>query len=150
MATGHGIITGDVIDLFWDGGNRRGILVGTVATNSVPIGADNAGTGDNLPTNLTAITAFVRLEEEFLVTGDNIQAIGAKMSRKGAVVFADAADVELFAIVDPFDAASGGGYQWYTGNGITNPLAGEAVAKVFFSNGDSAGTNTALVYTGNN
>lgn len=48
-AGGHGITTAQVVDLYWDGGARYGITVGTVAGTTVPIGADNSGTGDNLP-----------------------------------------------------------------------------------------------------
>lgn len=66
MDTGHGITTGARLDLYWadgDGagtpGSRRGITVGTVSGNTVPIGADNSGSGDNLPLVNTAITAMI-------------------------------------------------------------------------------------------
>ena len=56
MTTGHGFTTGQKdISIFWSGGSRRNVLVGTVATNSVPF---SGGTGDNLPLATTAITAM--------------------------------------------------------------------------------------------
>ncbi len=149
MASGHGIITGDRLDIYWTEndikGHRRGVVVGTVASLSVPI---DLGAGDNLPTNLTAVTAQVPTEEELLVTGDNVQFIACKSSRRGIIVFADVSDVELAAVYTELEGTTGGGYQWYTGNGLTNPLAGDACTKVFFSNGDSAVTNSLIAGVG--
>ncbi len=123
------------------------MTVGTVTVNSVPI---DGGAGDVLPADETAITAQVPVEEEFLATGDDVQYIAVKSSRKGIVVFADASDVELHAVATAIDGANGGGYQWFTGSGLTNPLAGDDVAKVFFSNGDSANTNGLIACVGVN
>lgn len=143
--TGHGIVNGR-LDVYWDGGHRRGMTV-TVATDALSV---DLGAGDNLPTNLTNVTLSQPQEEEFLVTGDNVQAIGAKASRRGIIVFAESDDTEILAIVDNFDATAGGGYQWFTGNGITNPLAGADVAKVYFSNGDSSNVNNMVAGVGAN
>lgn len=145
MESGHGITTGDRFDLYWDGGCQRAITAGTVAGLSVPF---DLGVGDNLPIATTVITASVATEEEFLVTGDNVQAIFAKASRRGVIVFAEADDTEVLAIVDSLEESTGGGYQWFTGNGITNPMASADVAKVFFSNGSTAGTNEMITGVG--
>lgn len=149
MASGHGITTGARLDIYWtEGGvkgHRRGVTVGTVAGLSVPF---DLGAGDNLPTNLTAVTACVPQEEDFLVTGDNTQYIGAKSSRRGIIVLAQSDDTELLAVATEIEGSTGGGYQWFDGNGVTNPLAGASIAKVFFSNGDSAGTNAMVATVG--
>lgn len=149
MDSGHGITTGARLDIYWDVGGvkgaRRGVTVGTVATNAVPF---SLGAGDNLPADESDVTAQVPAEEAFLVTGDNVQYIFAKSTRRACVVFTDASNAELHAIEAELDGASGGGYQWFTGNGLTNPLAGDAVAKVYLSNGDSAGTNAVVVGVG--
>lgn len=150
MDSGHGITTGQRLDIYWTEsgvkGHRRGVTVGSVSTNSVPI---DLGAGDNLPTNNTAVTAQVPTEEQFLCTGDNAQYIAAKSSRRGLIVFADVSDGELFAVATPLEGDTGGGYQWYTG-AFTNPLAGAAVTKVFFSNGDSSNTNGLSAVVGVN
>jgi hypothetical protein len=65
MTAGHGITTGQTLDVYWAGGQRRGMTVGTVATNSVPI---DGGAGDNLPANTTAITAMVPTSVPFLLS----------------------------------------------------------------------------------
>lgn len=153
MAVGHAITTGQRLDIFWDVGDvkgaRRGVVVGTVATNQVPF---TGGAGDVLPADESAVTAQVPAEEEFLVTGNSVQFIFARATRRACVVFADASNVELHAIEGDLDGTTttGNGYQWYTGNGLTNPLAGDAVAKVFLSNGDSAGTNNVVAGVGAN
>lgn len=133
MGGGHGITTGARLDLYWTGGSRRGITVGTVSGTSVPI---SGGAGDNLPTNLTSIIAAVPVEEAFPLDGDEAVVLGAYAGARGQVVFADDADAELLHI--PF--ASAGGYWWDEDGGITNPLAAAAVAKVFFSHADTTTT----------
>lgn len=145
MSSGHGITTGQVIDLYWTGGSRRGILVGTVATNSVPIGADNAGEGDVLPANLTAITACVRTEEALAVVGNNVVAIEYYSTKRGTITLADASDVELAATIDGLGLNQERSQLWYESRNATNPLAGDTMAKVFFSNGDSTAEATMRV-----
>ena len=136
MAAGHGITTGARLDVYWDGGCRYGMTVGTVATNSVPI---DGGAGDNLPAAATAITAMVPAEEAVGVTGNNVAAMGAftnTTASKAAVVWADGSSATLAACV----VTGGSDYIWTDQDGTTNPLAGDTVAKVFVSHGDSTGT----------
>ena len=79
LADGHGISTSQVIDLYWDGGSRRNITVGTVAGNSVPIGADNSGDGDDLPTENTEIVASSRVEFNAAIDGDEVSLFAMQM-----------------------------------------------------------------------
>lgn len=139
MAASHGITTGARLDLYWTGGSRRGITVGTVATNAVPI---DLGAGDDLPTNNTAITAMVPTEEAFVVTGSNVTAL---------LVYSDVAGQVTFCLTDDTEVKSyevGGGstddqsYVWTTARDATNPLAASAVTKVYFSHGSSSSTAT--------
>jgi hypothetical protein len=55
----HGIETGNIINLSWATGARNTITVGTVSGTSVPIGADDEGTGDDLPIATTEVTASI-------------------------------------------------------------------------------------------
>lgn len=140
MSSGHGITTGDRLDVYWTGGSRRGMTAGTVATNAVPI---DGGSGDDLPTNLTAVTASVPVEEEMLLTGDDATCIAMFSSRRGSIVLAESDDSE--ALGREVGAESGGeqSWFWHESRNETNPLASADVAKVFFSNGDSS--NTAVM-----
>ena len=52
LNAGHGIVTGQLFDLFWSGGARSGCIAGAVSGNNVPF---SGGTGDNLPAQDTAV-----------------------------------------------------------------------------------------------
>ena len=53
MATGHGITTGALVDVYWEGGVRYGVTVGTVNGQAVPL--TDSGAGDVLPADETPI-----------------------------------------------------------------------------------------------
>jgi hypothetical protein len=140
MDAGHGITTGARLDLYWAGGSRRGILVGTVSTNQVPL-TTATGAGDVLPANLTDVTAMVPQEEEFLFTGNNAEAIAMFSQRKGIIVLAESDDTEIYAQV----LTAGVGHTWEPTRDATVPTAGVSVAKAFFSHGDSENTGDLRV-----
>lgn len=142
---GHGITTGARLDLYWDGGSRRGILVGTVSGTSVPIGADDSGAGDVLPADETEITAMVPHEEEFLVTGDDVSLLAVYSTAPGIFVLAESDDSEVVAY--EIGDVTGGEQStvWFSAINATNPLAAADVAKVFFSHGDSTQAATMRV-----
>lgn len=152
MAGGHGITTGDRLDLYWSGGSRRGITVGTVATNAVPL--TDSGSGDNLPTNMTAITAMVPEEEEFVFTGDNAKGLAyyavhpsaaTAAQRKATIVLAEGDDTEITHQT----LNSGVAAIWSVDRDDTIPTAGELVEKAFFSHASSTTTcemRVAAVY----
>ena len=54
LEAGHGISTGDVVVVTWDGGLRENVTVGTVTGGSVPLTA--SGSGDNYPAQDTVVT----------------------------------------------------------------------------------------------
>lgn len=134
---GHGITTGARLDLYWTGGKRRGITVGTVSGTSVPI---DLGDGDNLPVATTAVKAAVPASEEFLFTGTNASAAAAKLEgaagATGQVVFAQADNTEVKYA--PVTSGGSGDYNWDENGGASNPLTGVSVGKVFFSHDDTA------------
>ena len=126
MTAGHGIITADRIDIYWTGGSRQGVTVGTVATNSVPF---SGGAGDNLPIATTAVVAKVAQNEEFLFTGANAQSIFFYAVNRSIVVLTTSVPANVLVMVIP----AGGIYAWYNGNGVTNPVTGSAIARCYVS-----------------
>lgn len=136
MDAGHGISTGDKLDLYWSGGRRQNMTVGTVAGNSVPI---DLGAGDNLPVADTAITAMVPVAQPFVATGDDLTVITANLSggdnsSPGQITIFAAGTLSYTIELVP---SGGGGYTWYLESGVDNPLAGVAVDEVKFSYGGS-------------
>ncbi len=141
MATGHGILTGDRLDIYWVNsddtvGRRYGVTVGTVASLSVPF---DLGAGDDLPVVTTVITAQVPDEEVFVVDGDEAVSVAAICANGGTVVFATSADATVLAVPLTTAATS---YVWTSSDGGTNPLAGGAVTKVFLSQPSSVASVT--------
>lgn len=138
MTGGHGITTGARLDVYWAGGCRRGMTVGTVATNSVPI---DGGAGDALPVATTAITAMVPLSKPAAITGNNVIAMVAgadvPVDKQAQVVVADGSSVELGNVVLTADPSGTASWIWQSGSGYTNPLAGDVGTQVFLSHGDS-------------
>jgi len=135
MAAGHGITTGQIIDIYWTGGVQYGVTVGAVATNSVPI---SLGDGDNLPTEDTVITAVVQKSINLAIDGDNadilaivLETIDKSLRTAAHVQFRDAADAEiaeidLVANVPQVWDLAGGSANPFTGNPITNLKASQA------------------------
>ena len=148
MTAGHGITTGQRLDIYWDiggvTGHRRGVTVGTVAVNAVPI---TGGTGDVLPVDESAVTAMVPVELDARFDGDEVVAIAVTGAGPSIVVFADDADAELHFVHHPLSSQV---TQYFSTSGVTNPLAGEVVDTVFISHGDSAGSKTVKIAVGVN
>lgn len=135
-SAGHGIQTGDRLDLYWDGGARIGMTVGTVSGTSVPI---DLGSGDNLPALNTDIRASVPTEEALVVTGNDAVAFLITSNLSGAdwsgyVTFTTSGDALIASYELTGDQPSN---EWDSGLiGTTNPLAGQTVSKVYFSHGN--------------
>lgn len=137
MVTGHGFATSDKIDVFWTGGSRRA-MDATVATNAVTV---DGGSGDDLPANLTAITAMKPVEVVFDLDGDTAVGLSVYSPKAGYVVFVDNVPADIAAATYQLDA--GEGKSWIDGDG-TNPLASATITKVKFSHGDSAAARTMV------
>jgi hypothetical protein len=135
MDSGHGILDGDKVAIFWAGGSRYNVTVGTVATNSVPIGL---GGGDNLPAQGTAVTVMVLHEEAFAVEYDHIQGLFCGQPQGAAVVEFWSAVPALIAAIQITNDAD---YVWTVNDGTANPLNAN-VAKVKLAH---AGTTSRQV-----
>lgn len=148
LESGHGIATSDIVSVFWieNGvrGARRNMTVGTVAGNVVPI---DGGSGDNLPTVNATITLHKPEEHVCVVTGNDVQIITVQSDAHGFAVFCKSDNTVLHAVeID----TPGGTYEWHTGSGISNPLAGAAVGEVHLSHGDGSSARGMRVILGVN
>ena len=137
LGSGHGILTGEIVDIYWSGGVRYGVTVGTVAGTSVPF---SLGGGDVLPIATTAITVVLQTEINPLnLDGDNAEIVGVfyrNASDTGANAHIDFQDVGS-ATIEELDVVhetaagglnhitniSGGDVNVYTGNPITKGFA---------------------------
>lgn len=143
MESGHGISTGDEIDIFWTASGvakcARGATVGTVAGLSVPF---TGASGDALPTLNSDVTADERVEVNTDFDGDDVLMVAMKSTRKGHFDFQDSGSATLHQAKFIADEP----WFWVSDTGASNPLTGNPVDKLFLSNGDSA--NAATVKLG--
>lgn len=139
MDTGHGITTGQRLDVYWVDGDgvdqvRYGMTVGTVATNSVPI---DGGAGAVLPADEYEITAMVPVSEVFLVDGDTVKGIEIFSNRFGTVILMD--DAPAAALVKSLGGSASADnrmYAWMADLEATNPIVGDNIESVYFSHGE--------------
>lgn len=132
LSTGHGIVDGDVVDVYWSGGIRYGMTVGTVATNVVPV---DGGAGDNLPAQSTALVVTKQVTINTAIDGDAIEIIGicaestdSASTSKAHIDMRDSGnatieEIDLVANVPQIWDIEGGATNVFTGNPITNSKA---------------------------
>lgn len=145
FATGHGFLTGDLIDLFWSGGQRRA-MTATVAGDNVTL---DGGSGDDLPAAATAVTGMVPHEVAFTVDGDEVGQIVLHSPKPGYIVFVENPGVEADIAAATYSFTAAGGKVPFSPAGGTNPLATKTTTKVKFSHGNTADqVMKAIAYTG--
>lgn len=139
MSSGHGIQTGDKIDIYWSGGKRYNVTVGTVSTNSVPI---SSGSGDNLPTANTTLTAMVASDLTFVLDADEAEALlcASTAGIRATISFFASSTLELAVNLD---STNNYVYFWDEPSGITNPMAGDSITTVRITHESS--TTAAVV-----
>lgn len=133
LGDGHSITTGMTVDVFWDGGVRYGMTVGTVNVNDVPI---DLGAGDNLPAEDAEIVVSEQRTIDIDVDGDLLSFLAAAFNRRVHIDFLDDGAVSLLAV----DLPASEPFEWHSDSPHANLLAGSVVAEAKISNGESAGT----------
>lgn len=138
LSEGHGIETADKVDVFWSGGSRYG-MDATVDGNAVTI---DGGGGDDLPDEDTALVVTKRAPIDVYFVGNTLKLlIACCKQRRVRLTFEDSGGAALFSR----DLPAGEPFYWASDQGVTNPLAGETVASVQASNGESSGEGTIQV-----
>lgn len=134
---GHGIVTGQRVDLYWTGGKCYKAVVGTVSGTTVPI-ASVAG-GDVLPAAASSISVGICNQVAFNVVGDDMEVLAFGAAANGYLVLETAGSAVELA---QYQAANTG-YLWTSSDGTTNPLATDTITKAFFSHDNTAASVTA-------
>lgn len=139
LASGHGITDAARVDVYWSGGKRYGMTVGTVAGTSVPV---DGGAGDDLPAADTAITAMVPQLEDFVVEAADLQSLLVGCESPAVVVIRDSGNATIVAI---YVSGSTGAYQWDSASGVDNPFDTDDAVDVYVSHGGTASKQVNLV-----
>jgi hypothetical protein len=142
---GHSITTGATIDIFWSGGRRYGVTVGTVSGTTVPI---SGGTGDVLPSASTLLTVDEQVVINTVIDGDNVHIIGMVIEHpdpnstgKGHV---DMQDVGT-ATIEAVDLSANVPVVWDIDGGASNVFTGNVIEKTYASNGSSSDAVTLKI-----
>lgn len=142
LSTGHGIVTSDLVDLYWSGGARFG-MTATVSGNAVTV---DGGSGTSLPSTGTAMAVKKPQQENFRVNGSSLSGLYLKSAQVGRIAFYNSLGSLTYATT----LTAGGTEAYVTGDGVTNPLAGTTnVDHVTFSHGSTAAVSqlVAAVYS---
>jgi hypothetical protein len=139
MNASHGITDAVKLDVYWAGGSRRNMTVGTVSVNSVPI---DGGSGDNLPDDETAITAMIPVVTEVRFDGDDLKLLAMTAQAKATVLLSGDDDAEDYAFVI---LEANKLKFWQSGFGETNPVATDVITKAHMSHGDSSRAKTVTI-----
>lgn len=138
----HTITTSAVVDVYWSGGVRYGVTVGTVSGTSVPI---DLGSGDNLPAQDTAVTVVVQKSINLAIDGDNVKIIGIELSTNdkslrtaGHVQFVDAGAAEIHEV----DLVTNVPQIWDIEGGANNPFTGNPITALKASQASTSSTET--------
>ena len=152
VATGHGVVTGDKIDIHWDLAGVKGVAysatVGTVAAapgdTSIPF---TLADGDVLPAEDSAVVMSEQLSINASIDGDNAKILAVivetndKSLRTAAhVQFVDSSAAEIAEI----DLITNVPQVWDIEGGSANPFTGNPITAAKVSN---AGSSSTEVYT---
>lgn len=142
---GHTITTGEVVDVYWSGGVRYGMTVGTVSGTSVPI---DAGNGDNLPTQDTAVTVVVQTSLNVAIDGDNVEGLfmvlstaNVSLREAGHIQLRDSSNAEIAE----YDLITNVPRFIYPSYEDSNPLTGNPITNAKVSYGGTTASQTPTI-----
>ena len=124
MYYGHGITTGNLVDVYWAGGYRVG-MTATVTVDSVAL---SGGSGTALPANGTTVILCVQVAIVAAFVGNSLAALFASATIRSVISF-----VDNTAAVTSFEILPNSGIS-YQAN--TNPLAGKTIVSGSLSTTD--------------
>lgn len=137
VASGHGILDTDTVDLYDEDGAllRKDVDVTAVSATTISI---NAGSGDNLPAANEVVNVAKQQTLNCNIDGDAIQIIGVILEVPGATsegraLFEDAAgdDIADLTLVANKSQIS------HVAAGASNPFAGDPITVARISNGNT-------------
>ena len=133
-ASGHDIVSAEIVDVFWTGGVRYG-MTATVAGDAVTV---DGGAGTVIPAKDTAEVITATVVIDLNVDGGDLVVFGMTASKRAHVEFLTEADATIYGQ----ELADVGEWSWATGTGATNPLAGQSVGKLRVACGDATDVAT--------
>lgn len=138
LSSGHGIVEGDVIAIFWSSAYAYLATAGAVGETTVPF---SGALGTALPVQGTAVTVDVMENYDVDFDGDKLETFVATFSKHGLAIFEDSIGTSGDAVLYAADIAAGEGMVYVADAGFTNELEGNAVDEIWLANADSSEAN---------
>jgi hypothetical protein len=145
LGASHGITDGMIVDVYWSGGVRYGMTVGTVASLVVPI---DGGAGDNLPAEDAVITLVQQVSINVSIDGDNLEILGIvaeytdpNSTAQAHVLFEDAGGDDIAEL----DLTANSPLIYDIAAGVSNPFTGDPITVAKASNGSSSAAATLKI-----
>lgn len=135
LSAGHSVVTGKV-NVFWDGGLRYGVDA-VVTGNACAI---DAGAGNPLPAQGTAVTVANQVEIDTDFDGSAVVLIGALSTKRTHVEFRTPLDSSIMGM----ELAASEAWEWHSDSSMPYPLSGETVGKVLAANAATAAAKLKL------
>ena len=141
VASGHGITASDTVDVYWSSGRRYGVDVTAVASTTIDI---DLGSGDNLPTQGTAVVVCKQVAANVMIDGDNAKFVVVNFSvpgtstAKSRVTFFDAVSGGGSAVGSGLDLAANEPSVTDVTGGDANGYTGSVILSLVASNGGTA------------
>ncbi len=137
LAAAHGVTSGSTVDIFWTGGLRYDMTVGTVASTTVPL--LSSGTGDVLPTSATALVVGKRTTMTSSgFSGDDLKIVSVTCNKRAFVEFQDASAANLACVDLEANEICPVTYTGRVNSFRAAPLSGDTVAQIVASCGEAA------------
>lgn len=138
LGSGHGITDADIVDVYWSAGVQYGCTVTSYDSTTITV---DLGSGDNLPTQDSAVTVGVQVTIDTDFDGDNLEAVLMHCDQKAHLDFQDSGDATL----GEFDLTANEAFTWLSGTGTANPLTGNPVDDVKVSNGGTTAATLKII-----
>lgn len=141
LGSSHGITDANVVDVYWTGGMRKRMSVTAYDATTITV---NAGTGDNFPTESTAIVAGKRATIAFAAVGANVEMLVASCDYRACIDFVTSVPASIKAVELTADEP----WIWIADWGTDNPVTGSTIAGIEYSAGTASGgtLNVEAVY----
>jgi len=142
-AAGHGIPDTTVVDVYWTGGARYGMDVGSGDTDTFVI---DGGTGDNLPAQTTPLVISPHFNINIALDGDEaafvtFMLVDPTNTLRGHIAFFDADDDEIAAM----PLVANDAQQYDIAGGADNPFTGDPITYARATISSSTLTATLLI-----
>jgi len=137
LSAGHGVQTGNKVDVYWDGGMRYG-MTATVSGNDVTI---DAGGGDDLPDESEAVVLTKQVTISLEFNSNNLVVIAAVADQRTHLEFHDGATTSILGKELTADEA----WSHIAGMGYANPFGSQVVEEIRASNGSATAVATLKI-----